>query len=200
MDYQGKLERLIETKDGLILTREVEAAGISRQYLNILLKEKKLERVAHGVYLTPDAFDDEMYRIQAKNQRIIFSHETALYLHDLTDRDPTEWSVTIPYGYNATHLRDEGIKVYTVKKTLHQMGVIELKTIYGRNIKAYNKERTICDIVRNRNNMDVDILKEAVKRYLSSKDKNIPLLMRYAKELDIQNVLRNYVEILLWKT
>lgn len=200
MNYQDKLEKLIETKDGLILTREVEAAGISRQYLNILLKEKKLERVAHGVYLTPDAFDDEMYRIQAKNQRIIFSHETALYLHDLTDRDPIEWSVTIPYGYNATHLRDEGIKVYTVKKTLHQMGVIELKTIYGRDIKAYNKERTICDIVRNRNNMDVGILNEAVKRYLSSKDKNIPLLMRYAEELDIQNILRNYVEILLWKT
>jgi len=197
IDYQGKLERLIETKDGLILTREVEAAGISRQYLNILLKEKKLKRVAHGVYLTPDAFDDEMYRIQAKNQRTIFSHETALYLHDLTDRDPIEWSVTVPYGYNATHLRDEGIKVYTVKKSLYQMGVIELKTIYGRDIKAYNKERTICDIVKNRNNMDVDILNEAVKRYLSSKDKNIPLLMRYAKELDIQNVLRNYVEILL---
>ena len=50
-----------------------------------------------------------MYRIQAKNQRIIFSHETALYLRDLTDRDPIELSVTIPYGYNATHLRDEGI-------------------------------------------------------------------------------------------
>lgn len=197
LNYQDKLERLIETKDGLILTREVEAAGISRQYLNILLKEKKLERVAHGVYLTPDAFDDEMYRIQAKNQRIIFSHETALYLHDLTDRDPIEWSVTIPYGYNATHLRDEGIKVYTVKKSLYQMGVVELKTIYGRDIKAYNKERTICDIVRNRNNMDVSILNEAVKRYLNSKDKNIPLLMRYAEKLDIQNVLRNYVEILL---
>lgn len=200
MSYRDKLERLIETKDGLILTREVEAAGIPRQYLNILLKEKKLERVAHGVYLTPDAFDDEMYRVQAKNQRIIFSHETALYLHDLTDRDPIEWSATIPYGYNATHLRDEGIKVYTVKKSLYQMGVVELKTIYGRDIKAYNKERTICDIVRNRNNMDIGILNEAVKRYLSSKDKNIPLLMRYAEELDIQNILRNYVEILLWKT
>lgn len=72
-----------------------------------------------------------------------------------------------------------------------------MKTIYGRDIKAYNKERTICDIVRNRNNMDVGILNEAVKRYLSSKDKNIPLLMRYAEELDIQNILRNYVEILL---
>jgi predicted transcriptional regulator of viral defense system len=150
MSYQVKLERLIEDRDGLILTKEVVAAGVPRQYLNIFVRENRLERVAHGVYLTPDTFDDEMYRLQARNQRTIFSHETALYLHDLTDRDPIEWSVTVPYGYNATHLRAEGVKVYAVKKALHQMGVMELKTIYGRPIKAYNKERTICDIIRNR--------------------------------------------------
>lgn len=138
-----------------------------------------------------------MYRLQAKNQKIIFSHETSLYLHDLTDRDPIEWSVTVHYGYNASHLRKKGVKVYTVKKTLHLMGVTELKTLYGRPIKAYNRERAICDIVRNRNNMDIAILNEAIKRYLDSKDKNIPLLLRYAKELDVQNILRNYVEILL---
>lgn len=197
MNYHDKLERLIDSKDGLILTKEVEEAGIPRQYLNILIKENKLERVAHGVYLTPDTFDDEMYRLQAKNKRAIFSHETALYLHDLTDRDPIEWSVTVPYGYNATHLRNEGVKVYTVKKSLHQMGVTELRTIYGRSIKAYNKERTICDIIRNRNNMDIAILNEAIKRYLGTKDKNIPLLLRYSKELGIQNYLRKYMEILL---
>lgn len=197
MNYQDKLERLIDSKDGLILTKEVEEAGIPRQYLNVLIKEKKLERVAHGVYLTPDTFDDEMYILQAKNQRAIFSHETALYLHDLTDRDPIEWSVTVPYGYNGTHLRDEGIRVYTVKKSLHQMGVTESRTIFGRPIKSYNMERTICDIIRNRNNMDIAILNEAIKRYLDTQDKNIPLLLRYAKELGVQNYLRKYMEILL---
>lgn len=197
MNYQDKLEKLIDDKNGIILTKEVVEAGIAREYLNVLLKENKLERVAHGVYVTPDAFDDEMYILQARNQRIVFSHETALYLHDLTDRDPLEWSVTIPYGYNATHLRDDGIKVYTVKKELHQLGATELETQFGRVIKAYNKERTICDILRNRNNMDIAILNDGVKRYLSSKDKNIPLLMRYAEKLDIQNTLRKYVEILL---
>ena len=197
MSYQVKLERLIEDRDGLILTKEAVAAGVPRQYLNIFVRENRLERVAHGVYLTPDTFDDEMYRLQARNQRTIFSHETALYLHDLTDRDPIEWSVTVPYGYNATHLRAEGVKVYAVKKALHQMGVMELKTIYGRPIKAYSKERTICDIIRNRSNMDIAILNEAIRRYLDTKGKNIPLLLRYAEKLDVQNVVRKYVEILL---
>lgn len=197
MSYQAKLKKLIEDRDGLILTKEVVAAGVPRQYLNIFVRENRLKRVAHGVYLAPDTFDDEMYILQARNQRTIFSHETALYLHDLTDRDPTEWSVTVPYGYNATHLRAEGVKVYAVKKALHQMGVMELKTIYGRPIKAYDKERTICDIIRNRSNMDIAILNEAIRRYLDTKDKNIPLLLRYAEKLDILNVVRKYVEILL---
>ena len=102
--------------------------------------------------------------------------------HD-EDRDPLEWSVTIPYGYNGSNLRKLGIKVYTVKKELHLMGVTELKTSYGRPIKVYDKERTICDIVRNRNNMDVTILNEGIKRYLDSKDKNI----------NAQILLRNYM-------
>lgn len=172
MNYLNKLKSLIDDKNGLILTKDVIEEGIPREYLNQLLRENKLERIAYGVYLTPDAFYDEMYRIQARNTRTVFSHETALFLHDLTDRDPLEWSVTVPYGYNATHLREEGIKVY-------------------------NKERIICDILRNRNNMDIAILNDGVKRYLNSKDKNIPLLMRYAEELNIQEALRKYVEILL---
>ncbi len=197
MTYKDKLEELVTERSGLILTKEVEEAGIPRHYLTVLTKEKKLKRISHGVYLAPDAFDDEMYRLQAKNQKIIFSHETSLYLHDLTDQDPLEWSVTVPFGYNASHLKEEGVKVYTVKKSLHQMGVTELKTVYKRPIKAYNKERTICDIIRNRSNMDIAVLNDAIKRYLNSKDRNIPLLLRYAEELGVQNIARKYMEILL---
>jgi len=119
-----------------------------------------------------------MYTLQVKSKRIVFSHETALYLHELTDRDPLEWSVTIPAGYNGSNLREAGIKVYTVKKELHLIGVTELKTLYGRSTKVYDKERTICDIVRNRNNMDVAILNEGIKRYLYNKDKNILLKLQ----------------------
>ena len=197
MNYQEKLEKLIEDNNGLILTKQVVEAGIAREYLNVLLKENKVERVAHGVYVTPDAFDDEMYILQARNQRLVFSHETALYLHDLTDRDPLEWSATVPAGYNSSHLKDGGIIVYSIKKELHQLGVTELETQFGRKIKVYNKERTICDILRNRNNMDIAILNDGVKRYLASKDKNIPLLMRYAEKFNVQDPLRKYVEILL---
>ncbi|MUV37129.1 hypothetical protein JNUCC1_00935 [Lentibacillus sp. JNUCC-1] len=77
------------------------------------------------------------------------------------------------------------------------MGTTEVETFFGRKVTAYNKERTICDIIRNRNNMDIAILNDALKRYLVRKDKNISLLMKYAKALRVQKILRNYMEILL---
>jgi len=197
MTYRERLAELIDEHQGMLLTKDVDEQEIPRQYLALFVKENKLGRVSQGVYLSPETIDDEMYRLQVKNKRIIFSHETSLYLHDLTDRDPMKWSVTVPYGYNASHLRKAGIKVYTVKKTLHSLGVIEGKTIHGRPIKLYDRERTICDLVRNRNNMDVGIIQEAIKRYLNDKGKNIPLLLRYAEKMGVQNILRTYLEILL---
>ncbi|MEC1771950.1 type IV toxin-antitoxin system AbiEi family antitoxin domain-containing protein [Schinkia azotoformans] len=197
MSYREQLENLIADNNGIVVTNEVEKQGIPRHYLTPLVREGKLDRVSHGVYVTPDAFEDEMYMLQMKSPKVIFSHETALFFHDLTDRDPLEWSVTVPNGYNATKLRDSGIQVYSVKKSLHLMGTTEVETLFGRKVTAYNKERTICDIIRNRNNMDIAILNDALKRYLASKDKNISLLMKYAKELRVQKILRSYMEILL---
>ncbi|MBU9723130.1 MULTISPECIES: type IV toxin-antitoxin system AbiEi family antitoxin domain-containing protein [Bacillaceae] len=197
MGYREQLEDLIAENQGLIFTKEVERKGIPRHYLTLLMREGKLERVANGTYVTSDALEDEMYILQVKRQRVIFSHETALNLYDLTDRIPLEWSVTVPYGYNGTNLRKSGIQVYTVKRSHYLMGVTEAETIFGRKIKTYNKERTICDIARNRHNMDVAVLNEAIRRYSRSSEKNIPQLLRYAKELGVQKIVRNYMEMFL---
>ncbi|WP_442596697.1 type IV toxin-antitoxin system AbiEi family antitoxin domain-containing protein [Neobacillus sp. D3-1R] len=197
MNYREQLENLIADNNGIVVTNEVEEQGIPRHYLTLFLREGKLNRVSHGVYVAPDAFEDKMYMLQMKSPRVVISNETALFFHDLTDRDPLEWSVTVPSGYNASKLRGLGIQVYSVKKQLHLMGTTEVETLFGRKVTAYNKERTICDIIRNRNNMDIAILNDALKRYLASKDKNISLLMKYAKELRVQKILRSYMEILL---
>lgn len=197
MDYRKQLTRLIEQKNGLILTKDAEAIGIPRHYLGLFVKEQLLDRVGHGIYLSPDAFDDEMYVLQARSNKLIYSHETALYLHELTDRDPLVYVVTVPAGYNASNVRKADVKVYTVKEELHSLGTTEGKTEYGRPVTIYNKERTICDIIRSRNSMDIAILNDAIKRYVTSRNKNIPLLLRYAQKFRVQTILRNYLEILL---
>jgi predicted transcriptional regulator of viral defense system len=194
---KNSLEALLDKNEGMLLTKDILEAGISKQLLSKYVKKGYIERVAQGVYLSKDAFEDDMYVLQARSRKAVFSHETALYLHDLTDRDPLQYTVTLPSGYNATKFKDKGVYVYFIKSDLLNLGVEDGKTPLGRTIRIYNKERTICDIVRNRNVIDPAILNEAVRRYLSAKEKNIPKLMKYAEEFRVEKLIRQYVEVLI---
>lgn len=134
---------------------------------------------------------------QLRKNKMVYSHETALFLHDLTDRDPVAYCVTVPTGYNTSKLKHDGLIVYTIKKELLELGICTKRTTFGNDIKTYNMERTICDILRDRNNQDVVVVSDALKRYVRRSDKDLNRLMKYAGILRIEKVLRNYLEVLL---
>ncbi|MBU4690078.1 abortive phage infection protein, partial [Mycoplasma zalophidermidis] len=127
-----------------------------------------------------------------------FSHETALYLHSLMDREPLDISVTVKAGYNATHLRKKNIRVYQLDEEKYELGQSVIQTAFGHDVKVYDLERSVCDLVRNKDKTDVQIYSTAWKNYLSRADKNISKLMRYAKEFNIQDIVRGYLEVVLW--
>jgi predicted transcriptional regulator of viral defense system len=197
MNYIKNLNTLINEHSGIILTKQVTESGIPRTYIAGLVKSGVLERLERGVYISKDSFDDEMYRLQAKYTRAVFSHDSALFLHNLTDRNPLQYSVTVPAGYNSKNIQALGVKVYSIKKELYALGLTTGRTMFGREIKCYDMERTICDIIRSRNQMDIAILTDAIKRYSKLKDKNLPQLMRYAKRFRVTKLLRSYMEVLL---
>jgi len=197
MTYKEKLNNLIDENGGLILTKQLSEAGIPRVYLSSLVHAGLLVKLERGVYIARDGYDDELYRYQVKYEKAIYSHETALFLHDLTDRDPIKYSVTVPEGYNASHLRALNFKVYSIKKTLYSLGLSESKTAFGRAVKCYNLERTICDILKHRNQIDIAVISDAVKRYAVRKDRNVPQLMRYAEKMRVVKPISNYLEVVL---
>ncbi|WP_298827541.1 hypothetical protein [uncultured Planococcus sp.] len=84
-----------------------------------------------------------------------------------------------------------------MKKEWHELGLTEISTVYGRPIRLYNAERTLCDIFRQRSKVDADLLNDSMKRYLARKEKNVPQLLRYAEQLRVSTPIRKYVEILL---
>lgn len=194
MNYEEKLRKLIQTKDGVIFTKEVQKEKIPRQYLSILTRKGELERVAQGVYVTQDTFEDGMYIIQMRSDKIVFSNETALYMHDLTDRDPLIYSVTVPRGYATNRLRESGLDVTTVKAELHSLGVEKMETMHGREVQVYDIDRTICDIVRNFNKMDRDMFYVALKRYAKSKNKDLYRLNKYAEKFRIKSKVIQYMQ------
>ena len=192
-----KIREILENQNGILLTSDLVKFGIPRTYLSILVKRGEIQRISRGVYSSANYMIDEMISLQARYKGAIFSHETAIYLLGLTDRTPLFYSMTVPAAYNATTLKASGTKVYFVKRNLFLLGVITLKSPHGNDVKTYNLERTICDLLRNRNQIDIQLLNEALKNYVIHKDRNIDQLYNFAKQFRIQKIVREYIEVLL---
>ncbi len=189
--------RMAKENNGVITSAKVTESGLSRGTLKYLTDIGKLERSARGVYILPEVWDDEIYNLQVQFKRGIFSGETALFLNDLTDRTPNSYQMTFPIGYNVTSLKNENVKAVRAAKKLYELGIITVLTPGGNPVKAYNKEKTLCDILRGRSNTDIQIVSDAFKQYVRSENINIPLLSEYAKILRVEKKLRSYLEVLI---
>ena len=197
MSQLERIRKLLADQHGSLLTSDLTKFNIPRIYFSILEHNGEIERVSRGIYRMVASIDDEMFTFQIRYKSSIFSHETALYLHDLTDRTPLSYSISIPGGYHSISLKEGGHKMFYVNRELFALGVILLKSPPGNEIRTTNLERTICDILRSRNQVDVQIVNEALKKYIVHKDKNIDQLYNYAWQFRIQKIVRTYIEILL---
>ena len=187
-------------KDGVFTLAQLRDTGMSAMNVSRAVKRGELVRVAHGVYqMTEHAqfLDDEMYGTQLRYNRIVYSHDTALYLHGLNDRDPLRYSVTVPIGYNTKKLTTEGFKVFSLNRELYEEDVVETATMHGNMVRLYGLERTICDCLRSRNKLQTEIVTAGLKGYVRRNDRNLNLLMNTAEKFKVAAILKTYLEVLL---
>lgn len=197
MHQKEILSLMLKKNNGYLKTSEAQSAGVSRTVLCDYVRKNNLEKVARGLYMSNDTWMDFFYVIQYRYPNAIFSHETALFLHEIANREPDPISVTVRAGTSSTNLIHDGIKVYKVKNETFDHGTTYVYTPYGNIVKTYDVERSICDLFRSRRYIEYQELQESVKTYVSSRDKNIPLLLRYAKELSVEKKVQHYLEVLL---
>ncbi len=191
-----KLDNMIKSNNGILKISEVDG-DISRTYLFDYIKQRGLKKISKGIYASRDMWEDTMYLMQLRYKQIIFSHETALYLLDMAEHEPLKYTVTVRAHYHAQSLVEQGVKIYKVKDELYDMGVTTVQTPMGNTVRCYNIERTLCDLVRCGDNADKQDFTAAIKSYMRIREKNIPLLMRYAKQLRVEKEMRRYTEVLL---
>lgn len=194
---EDRLLAIAASQGGVIRTADAVSAGIYKVRFAAFLQKHRYVRVSHGIYLSPGTWPDEMFLLQLRCPSIVFSHDAALYLLDLCDQEPMQLTVTAKTGYNPSHLSDEGIKTFTIRKELFHIGMAKCTTPFGHEVNSYNAERTICDLVRSRSNLDPRCLQEALKRYMSRSTRNVPLLLEYASAFHCKNYLKPYLEVLL---
>lgn len=197
MDFMTELAAIAELHGGIIETKVAAKHGISRAMLSKLCKAGKIHRISKGQYIFPNDMQDELLSISKRSDQIIFSHETALFLHGISDRTPFEHTVTAPSGCVPSAAIKAECKVYYIKPELFELGKTALKTPAGNFVPAYDLERTICDVIRSRNKLGTETFLSALKQYAASPKKNLNKLNEYAKQMRVANVLRQYLEVLL---
>ena len=197
MDYMTELAAIANKNGGIIETKTAAQHGISKAMLYKLCKAEKIHRIVKGQYVLPEDMQDELLSISRRSGKIIFSHETALFFHDLTDREPLAYSITVKTGYNPTRLKSEGVQVFTIKAELYEVGLSTAQTPFGHDVPVYDMERTICDVLRSRSHIEMQTFQDALKAYARRKDKDLRTLVRYAKLFRVEKILRQYLEVLL---
>lgn len=157
MTAYDRLDLLFQQNNGIVKTAQVLEIGIAKSTFYAYAKQRGVEQAAHGVYVSPDAWTDAMYLLHLRCAQAVFSHESALFFHDLTDREPNPYSITVKTGYNPASLQADGIKVYTIKKELHDVGIVTMNTPFGNPVPVYDMERTMRSDPQPQWNRDADL-------------------------------------------
>lgn len=197
MGATEEIIRMAKENNGTVTTAMVVAAGFSRGNIKYLVDKGMIEKSARGVYILPEVWEDEIFNLQNRFKRGIYSHETALFLWDLTDRTPNRYHMTFPVNYNLTNPKEENVQCVQCTEALYDLGIADVITPGGNVVRAYSVERTLCDILRPHSCVDIQVVTAAFKRYANRVDRNISVLSEYAKILKVETKLRNYLEVLL---
>ena len=194
-NLEKRLKKLLRDNNGVLSISIVMQNGIKKQSFYKFVKNLGLLKFSHGIYYSENYWFDKLYLLQVRYKSCIYSHETALYFHGLTDRDPLKYSCTFKSGYNYSQINKEDLYVRTAKDNFYELGVTEMQTQFDNIVRVYDKEKTICDIVKHRNTMDPQIYNDALIRYFRSDDKNLEQLWEYASLLGVLGILKRYSKV-----
>jgi predicted transcriptional regulator of viral defense system len=199
MENQEKIIKIAKAHEGIVSTRQVKRDNIRVEVLKKMVKEGKLEKLAHGLYSLPDTFVDEFYLLQKKCSKGVFSYGTSLYFLGLSNRAPNLIHITIYAGYNVAHITksNKKVKFHYVQPAVLDLGKINVQSPQGKTISIYNAERTLCDIIKDKKNTDMQLFSDAINFYFDSKRKNVRQLFQYAKILGIEDKVHTYTEVFL---
>lgn len=191
------LIEIAKGQNGYVSASQATEAGIPRRKLTEAVDKGELVQAGRGLYALPATWEDPYFVAQHRFSRGVFSDDTALFLHGMTDRAPFSLTMTFPRTYNATSARELGIVCRSCADEVLELGLVELTTQYGNAVRAYVLERTLCDLVRGQRMVDSQVVTPAMQTYVRSPKRDLAKLIEYARKLGVERKIRNYLEVLL---
>ena len=189
------LKKMIESGDGSISRKDAIANGIPPATFARYVSSNHLVKIRRGVYAKDGAVDD-LFQLQRRYPRIVYSGLTALYLLGLTDRIPDSIEFTIPKGCrvrkdsigpNASCHIENDVELF-------DLGNVGVRTMFGNEVICYSREKMIVEMIRKRDDYDSELFLKAAKTFLKGKNKDMDLLFRYARMRKVEEQVYQILE------
>lgn len=193
------VRKLFNRHHYIMTTAELLESKLYYADIKQLLDEGLIERVKRGYYhWIEDCGESEVVMINHLFPDAVLCMETALFYYGYSDRNPAEWNFAIDRNVSKqrTKIDYPFIKAYRVESDFVTLGETEGEIDFHK-VRIYDRDRTICDVLRNMNRMDREIFNKAIQGYVKDTRKNVPNLMEYAKVLRVQKRVRELIGVWL---
>ena len=91
----------------------------------------------------------------------------------------------------------KNVIVHYIQKKLHELGSTKVQTKQGNLVRIYDFERTVCDLVLNRDQVDPELFSKTMFRYARKPGRDMHKLMGYANRMGVKDRVRDIFEVLL---
>lgn len=193
-----EIKKIFIESNGIVGTSDLMKQGITLRHLNKLIDQDKLQRIKKGIYQWIESDIEDSAIIFKLIPEAILCMESALYYHGYTDRTPNCFHIAVDRDSNKRKYKIDYpiVKPYYVEAKYLEIGLMEGE-INGTKVRVYDKERTVCDVLRFANKMDREIFNKALQNYINDDKKNIQRLIEYSKEFKVYNKMQTWIGVWL---
>ena len=186
----------IKSQGGYIRAKDLKDNRPMYDQLLSEVAKGNVVRLRNGIYALPDEMAKTMVDVETIVPGGILCMYSAWAYYELTTKLPPEICIAIEKKRKVTLPAYPPISLYYWSLTTFELGVVQ-QEIDGYKVKIYDLEKSVCDAVKFRNKIGIDISSEILKNYLKRPDKNLTRLNEYAKRMRVANIINGLIDYMV---
>lgn len=196
---EEKMKEKMNLHGGVMKTSQLyEECSLDYRGLDALVRKGLLTRIKNGYYSLNNDQRPEEEIIHALFPDGVLCLNSALYYYGYIKERPFEWHIAIDKNTSKSRFLMEYpvvVPYYTEPRVL-EIGVCTIP-IHNVEMKIYDKDRMICDVLKYEHKIDHEVFKEGLRSYISDPEKNTHNLLSYAKERKVSSKVQSMIGVWL---
>lgn len=193
---RNRIDEYLQSHNSILRTIDFQKAGLHNSYQKELVDEGVLVRLKTGLYLkVENQTASGFFEIQTALPDAVICLASALAFYELTSYEPSTVHIAIPRDNRTRPPEYPPIRKFSFGMPRYSLGLIKVED-EGNEIAMYDREKTICDSIRYRRTLGQDVVNEAVRNYLGSRDTNIDKLIEYSRVLKSEGPVQTHLRLM----